>query len=261
MAEPCTFGTSGRQLLGLYHAPEGPRPRDEAVLVCGPGPQEYMQSHWALRKLAAALSRTGFHVFRFDYYGTGDSAGDSVEGRMSAWRSDVAQALEELADVSGAARLSAVGFRLGATLAATSPVRLERLVLWEPVVDGHRHIEELVASHVRRFAHCLHVPPLRLDGPSPELLGLPFPRELRQDLEAVALPRGWACRTRKVDIVTAETGATGSRLQSEIAATSTDVAVMLHRTEPAGSDDGSEPFLLSSVAQRKIAEILAEGRQ
>ena len=84
------FGSSERALLGVYSPPEAALEREAVVLLCHPAPQEYMRSHWALRQLAARLAAAGLHVLRFDYSGTGDSAGDSSAGAsLEAWRADV----------------------------------------------------------------------------------------------------------------------------------------------------------------------------
>ena len=96
--QPVSFGTSDRQLLGIYYPPEGEQPRDAAVLLCGPAPQEYMLTYWATRKLATLLARHGFPVMRFDYFGTGDSAGETEEGRPRLWVEDVGAAARELLD-------------------------------------------------------------------------------------------------------------------------------------------------------------------
>jgi len=50
----------------------------------------------ALRTLAALLAREGFHVLRFDYYATGDSAGESSEGSLSEWRANIVTARDDL---------------------------------------------------------------------------------------------------------------------------------------------------------------------
>jgi alpha/beta superfamily hydrolase len=114
---PIFFGPSERQLYGVYHPPRG-APRDLGVLLCYPAPQEYMRTHWAMRRLATLLSQRGFHVLRFDYYATGDSAGESSEAALGTWSRDIGLAASELRDVAGVGTVSAVGLRLGATLAA-----------------------------------------------------------------------------------------------------------------------------------------------
>src|SRR6476620_8559273 len=98
MMTPRFFGDAARQLYGVYHAPEG-RAREAGVVLCNPGPQEYRHTHWAFRKLAGMLARAGFHVLRFDYFATGDSAGRDDEGSLDQWVLDVATAARELTDL------------------------------------------------------------------------------------------------------------------------------------------------------------------
>ena len=74
---PMYFGSSARKLFGIYEAPmTGSAAR--GVVICPPWGQEYLRAHRALRLLATRLCNAGFHVFRFDYSGTGDSVGDGV---------------------------------------------------------------------------------------------------------------------------------------------------------------------------------------
>ena len=87
--KPIFFGDSKRKLYGVYAPPTGASRRSHAVLLCYPGLQEYGTSHWSFRRLSAMLAREGHHVLRFDYFGTGDSAGnveDVTLGRQSPFR-------------------------------------------------------------------------------------------------------------------------------------------------------------------------------
>src|SRR5262245_36025361 len=118
------FGTSKDPLFGIYHPPKGGKLRDVGIIFCNPAPQQYMRTHWAFRKLADMLCRQGFHVFRFDYFGTGDSAGDSAAGTLAIWRQNIQSAAQELRDMASIKKVSAVGFQLGATLAATAELAL-----------------------------------------------------------------------------------------------------------------------------------------
>ena len=75
---PFYFGDSEEALYGVYHSPQGEH-RDEGVVLCAPFGQEAMRTHRALRQLATLLTKRGYHVLRFDYRGTGDSALDIYE--------------------------------------------------------------------------------------------------------------------------------------------------------------------------------------
>lgn len=253
--EPHFFGPAERRLFGLYHAPLGRGAREAGVLLCYPGPQEYLRCHWAFRRLEKRLARAGLHVLRFDYYGSGDSAGDSRAGSLAQWRRDVATALAELREVSGVPRVSLVGFRLGAALAAQAQVRVRELVLWEPVVSGREHVAELLEQHELRFAHCLYPPPAR-----GELLGLPFPPALQAELEAVELAAPLACRAERVVVVASEERPAYRRLVEGLraahAAGAGPAVEWRHVPEDAAaeSDDG---FLLSTRAQQAVAALLA----
>lgn len=143
------FGEVDSQLFGVHHPPTTRQQRAEGVLLCYPGPQEYMRSHWAVCKLAGLLAQRGYATFRFDYFGTGDSAGDTDAGTLARWQQDIATAADELVGLSQVRQVSVVGLRLGAALAAQAvaagrPVR--SLALWEPVVCGGDYLAELAAS-------------------------------------------------------------------------------------------------------------------
>jgi pimeloyl-ACP methyl ester carboxylesterase len=107
-----------------------------------------MRAHRAYRQLSLLLSRTGFAVFRFDYYGTGDSAGASHQIDLAQWSDDLANAIEELKDTAQLEQVSLVGLRLGASLALEiSKCRddVHTVVLWDPIVDGAAYVRELLA--------------------------------------------------------------------------------------------------------------------
>ena len=142
---PFFFGSSEERLLGVHHPPRG-TPREVGVLLCYPLGQEYMRAHRAFRQLAMILARRGFHVLRFDWFGTGDSAGAAEEGSVVRWIGDARAAIGELKDTAGFERVSLVGLRRGAALAslvAAGRDDLEDLVLWDPIVEGRIYLEQL----------------------------------------------------------------------------------------------------------------------
>lgn len=141
------FGERDKALFGAYHPPITRNARKAGVVLCYPFGAEYLRSHRAFRQLAKALSLSGFHVLRFDYFGTGDSAGQGEELSVEQALEDLSTAVQELRDMAFVRRVSLVGFRLGATLAAyaTSRIRdVDALVLWDPVVNGEAFVREVI---------------------------------------------------------------------------------------------------------------------
>jgi pimeloyl-ACP methyl ester carboxylesterase len=114
------------------------------------------------RVLADRLVRAGVDVLRFDYFATGDSAGDDAEGDLEGWTEDVRSADAELVRRSDARRVVWIGTRLGATLAIrASAMRthaLERLILWEPVIDGRGYLQEIAKRHLQTLTVSYNVP-------------------------------------------------------------------------------------------------------
>jgi pimeloyl-ACP methyl ester carboxylesterase len=160
-----------------------------------------MRTHWAFRKLAAMLTKEGFHVFRFDYFGTGDSSGATEEGRLATWRDNVTAAARELKDLASVSKVSAVGFRLGATLAATArDLSLTDLVLWEPVVRGLIYLGELEVIQARLLAEALKPRWRPADRPA-ELLGFSFPPALEDELRGIDLVQAKPPRSGTVAIM------------------------------------------------------------
>jgi pimeloyl-ACP methyl ester carboxylesterase len=205
--QPLYFGTPDARLFGCYHTASGVRPADHGVLLCGPVGHEYMACHRTVRQLAMRLAQAGRPVLRFDFYGSGDSAGDHADGSLSRWLRDISEAITELERRQGHTGVSIIGLRLGATLALLhghdrEAAERHALVLWDPIVSGRLYVAELMAHQRERFGNT--------DGQ--EVLGFPFPIELRRELEGIELLPIRAPRARRVLII--ETGAVRSETRA-----------------------------------------------
>jgi alpha-beta hydrolase superfamily lysophospholipase len=201
------FGLPGHERFGAYHPPAAGLARSEAVLLCNPFGQEAIRAHRLLRILAERLARQGLAVLRFDYFATGDSDGDDAQGTLTDWIDDVIAADRELARRSGAASVSWVGLRLGATLAALASSRASTaprgLVLWAPVTDGPSYLRELASAHATETKSLHGDPdPARAVAEDPEqALGYPLPPALRAQLRAIAPGDIASCRAARVTLV------------------------------------------------------------
>lgn len=223
---PFYFGSCGRELFGCYHGPGQNGIRECAILVCQPFGHEYINSHRALRQLAARLAEAGFPVLRFDYYGCGDSSGEAEQGSLTRWMEDISAATGELRARSGMREVCVVGLRLGATLAAVTGSRrkdFKALVLWEPVVEGETYLEELLdlQQEMLRFRpkpmgtakHHAHM----------EVLGFPISRMLRSQFEE--LDHGWidGRPARRVLLLQSKSTPGDDRLKAHLIQNRTDV--------------------------------------
>src|SRR5678816_4569381 len=128
------FGSPTEPLYGVHHRPEAPAPGTVGAVLCPPVFHEGTNSHRALRNLADQFARAGMHALRFDYRGSGDSAGGEDRFRVANCVEDILAARDELRDARGLSRVGLVGLRLGASFAALAAQRcrdLPFLVLWE----------------------------------------------------------------------------------------------------------------------------------
>jgi uncharacterized protein len=189
---PIHFGSGARRLFGLYTPARTVGSGGRAIVLCHPWGQEYLRAHRSVRQLSAMLAGAGFHVFRFDYYGTGDSYGLAADGDLAGWKADIESAVEELRDTSGATRVALAGLRLGATLAASvaaeHPELIDSLVLWDPVISGPEYLSELLqkpsAFEVKRGS----VLPRRIeDGSGWEVRGFLLTQGLADEIAKIDL--------------------------------------------------------------------------
>jgi pimeloyl-ACP methyl ester carboxylesterase len=137
---PLFIGTAERRIFGVYEPAVHSRGRPRAAVLCNPWGSEYIYAHRSLRRLAARLSKAGFHTLRFDYFGTGDSAGEETETDPAGLGRDAETAIEALKDIADTPKVALIGLRMGANVAASVasrvPSDVEALVLWDPFVSA-----------------------------------------------------------------------------------------------------------------------------
>ena len=183
---PLFFGEEDGQLFGIHHSPQRLPVRDLAVVLCGAMGNEQVNAARAFRVLGARLARVGFHVLRFDYFGTGDSAGMGDEVDLQRWQANIELALTTIRARSALLRTALVGLRLGGALAALAAAErhdVDALVLWDPVATGAGYLAEINARQQAWVAQEQWARPntaARFD--KDEVLGFPLPAALVRDL-------------------------------------------------------------------------------
>jgi len=136
-----SFESGGRRLFGIWHEPT--HASQGAFVFCAPFAEEEKCSHRVMGDVACAFAQAGYAVLRFHYRGCGDSAGEFEEFTLDDWRQDIHAALNFVR--SRASSLNLLGLRLGASLAAQVAEErddVERLILWEPLLNGRRYVSQ-----------------------------------------------------------------------------------------------------------------------
>ncbi len=138
------IGPAERPLMSWLTAPVD-ETGTTGVVLASPIGYEHWSAHRTLRTLAERLAAIGHLALRFDYDGTGDSAGDQWDPcRVEAWQTGIDVASQALRGW-GVTRLVVIGLRLGGTFALLggAAVEADAVVAWAPVVRGRRYVSEL----------------------------------------------------------------------------------------------------------------------
>ncbi len=240
------FGLPGKSLLGVYYPPASiVAQRNHSILLCPAFGQEYLRSHRAFRQLAMLLAREGFHVLRFDYFGTGDSEGLIQNSTMDQWLADIGTAADELFNITGCEHRSLIGLRLGASLALLhssygQTANWDSVSLWEPVISG--------AQYLADFGHSDQ-------EPLENLMGFPLHSELRNAIAALDLTQLDSCGTSKLNCVTSTTDENLSRMLGNLEKT----ASVSHAVIPIQGDWAKTDEFLSAMLPREMILNLIDG--
>lgn len=186
--EPFYFQAGGRALFGVSHGAANAR---ALLLMCPPLLHEHARSHRFFSQLADRFAAGGLACLRFDYYGTGDSAGEDAEFEPATALQDIAAAARELRARAGDLPLVLMGIRGSALLAdaAAEAVGAAALWLWQPELDGARYLEDLDRQDLEARSDASRYPGRALPRPhdGPELLGFRVSPRLRDALSTLRL--------------------------------------------------------------------------
>ena len=146
LEEALYFRNGAYSLFGILHRPVG-TPRQTAFVFCHALAEEKLWTHRAFVTFARQLARSGYPVLRFDLMGNGDSEGDFGASSVETAKADIRCAINQVRLLTGATQVNLLGLRLGATLASIVAEEAEGigdLILWAPIVDGARYMQELL---------------------------------------------------------------------------------------------------------------------
>ena len=117
------------------------------VVICSSVFGDFTANYHRERLLARGLVSHGIGVFRFHYFGEGNSQGQRADMTFSSLCSD-AEAVIALATSFGFSDIAVLGTRVGGLVAAESVKSTPRipLALWEPVIDPNRFVNDALRA-------------------------------------------------------------------------------------------------------------------
>lgn len=148
--QPFFIDSRSGPLFALYWASKQRKP-ERALLHVPAFAEEMNKSRRMVALQARALAEQGFAVLVLDLFGTGDSGGDFADASWEGWLSDLAAGMAWLR-AQGIVRVDLWGLRTGALLAMDfverNPGDIERLLLWQPVLNGDTFVTQFLRLRV-----------------------------------------------------------------------------------------------------------------
>jgi len=190
----CFNGPVGEKFLSVYYQPHS-TPKAHIVYIPPLG-EEMNRCRALVATQARQFADAGYSCTVIDLFGTGDSEGELHQASLKQWYDNIELIIRSLLQQQDKP-VHLWGLRLGGLLAldfcAHSPVRVENIVLWQPVSSSKRFVTQLlrqrVASLVSRglVAETTKEMRLRLKaGENIEISGYIFGEKLLADIEAIS---------------------------------------------------------------------------
>jgi len=138
--KPIVFQSQDAQIVGILHTPK--KSTQSLIILCHGFTGDKIESRRLFVEAARAFSHAGYAAFRFDFYGSGDSAGDFSDSLISHNISNLIDAMAWGRN-QGYTTIVVLGISMGA---ATAILTLENqaadaLIAWSTVPDMKKLFE------------------------------------------------------------------------------------------------------------------------
>lgn len=190
--EPYWLGDRDRQLYAALHRPASMR-GSTAVLFAPPLLHEQPRSRRFVTEVASGLAALGLPCLRFDFFGTGDSAGASEQLDFDSMSADLSLATRALRQRTGAERIAVLAWRASSLALwhwALGGGVASRLIFWEPLSDGAQWLAKLEHDDAGERCSPDRYPLMHGQGAvagDRQLMGFTVSQQLRGDLSSARL--------------------------------------------------------------------------
>jgi esterase/lipase len=161
MEKQVVFEGSKGKLFGVLHISE--RGKSPGIILFHGFTGNKCESHFIFTKLARKLSKDGFSVLRFDFYGSGDSEGNFEEMTLLTEMKDGEKALEFLKtfDFIEKEKIGICGLSMGAVTATYVAYKfreVKALCLWSPLafpkIIKKKILTKKIREKIEKYGRC-----------------------------------------------------------------------------------------------------------
>jgi pimeloyl-ACP methyl ester carboxylesterase len=140
---PITFSSEDQQIVGMLHKSGSPK----LVILCHGFTGSKVENRRIFVEAGRAIARDGLDAFRFDFYGSGDSAGEFSDTMISHNIANLRDAIV-WARQAGYEKIAVLGLSMGAATAIltleSTPV--DALITWSAVPEMEKLFQNYVSN-------------------------------------------------------------------------------------------------------------------
>lgn len=141
----------GNNIYCVDYTPEKDVEKSTAIILCKPIWGERIRTHRIYTNLARSLRKDGYYSITCDYFGDGNSDGDSQEMTFSTMMRDINGLIDRILEEKKADHIILLGIRLGADIALHINDRQKRnihKILIEPVLHLNSYLNDVLRANL-----------------------------------------------------------------------------------------------------------------
>jgi alpha-beta hydrolase superfamily lysophospholipase len=120
------------------------------VIICSPIRGERIRTHRIFTSLARELQKMNHYVITCDYFGDGNSSGESNELTLESIADDIKAMCSRMLEVVGVKKYYAVGYRMGASVLPLTldQLKINKAILIDPILEPVNFLTEALRANL-----------------------------------------------------------------------------------------------------------------
>ena len=143
---PITYTSEDNQIVGMLHTPD--KTTETVIVMCHGFTGNKQENKRLFVETARAFTKAGYAALRFDFYGSGDSAGEFCDSTISHNRANLVDAMKFVRD-KGFSKMVVLGISMGAATAILTLNQhpTDAAILWSTVPDTQQLFHSTIPGY------------------------------------------------------------------------------------------------------------------